>query len=827
MKNIQSRRDKPGTHDLRLEEAGNQHPSGSFSLCHPFLVEGAANFVRLKCEARVVLLPHAMTARSTDCTLLWYVLYALVRRTTSAAHLNVSQASHHFFWLARSGDHSHLHRMICFMAVTMAVHKSHSMSKSMDTVQSAAAYKEKASSCKPTMLDRESALPASPLITMEQASDAPEPRTSCGNVVENGSVPEITTAICHNPGKHGMRRRRINWRAMSGSLLLLIMLLVRNPTAEAQVTEPSLPTEPVPTASQPNGTPQPSGSSPSTSQPSVSTKTTLSPTVSPPTTNNQSSLPTQSLVPTTQPTSQPTSTLQPTELPSVNPTEFPSVLPSHNPTAEPTFEKPSWAIGFFRQRFIVGNGRIFSEEEVASFQEQFENYTVNFGPQTAVDGGRINTTCTVTGQLGLFRRNLGLGNTRGRSLQGQFTFNEVDFSMSFQSLHTNVSTYPVLFQTYINQNRDIVALDLQRLGLDVMEIERASRSGLTTPAPTTTGTPTETPTGAPTTTRIPSFVPSDFPSLAPSMQTNSPTHPPTPSPGQVSEPSGSSGGSPTEGGNAESTAVVVSIGVALAILLIGLLVYYRRRKMLEEMAFQTNAVHGSRKPDRPGVQVDEGSWGAAVRKPSGYDNSGPSGPAFHPGSAYNGQYAGKVQHLPSPIGMGSPSESLVSGQSLLSAGNSMGGDSADEADATQNLADEFDQYKDQNLERMRADVEGSLTGFDGMMSQALTKVLIDDEEAPVEPTSAIFWGAPTLSGCEIEASALGEVTDWLKRKENASIEERLVYYYEDALRFDIFSFCILILVSLTAFFFSKQACIHARYTKQNGGECALWRVGTR
>ena len=66
MKNIQSRRDKPGTHDLRLEEAGDQHPSGSFSLCHPFLVVVAANFVRLKCEARLVLLPHAMTARCTD-----------------------------------------------------------------------------------------------------------------------------------------------------------------------------------------------------------------------------------------------------------------------------------------------------------------------------------------------------------------------------------------------------------------------------------------------------------------------------------------------------------------------------------------------------------------------------------------------------------------------------------------------------------------------------------------------------------------------------------------------------------------------------------------
>ena len=107
MKNIQSRRDKPGTHDLRLEEAGNQHPSGSFSsMCHPFLASGSTSSSKF-CTPLV---------RSTTCgaasrdgstlysvlhsTLLcWYVLYALVRRTTRAAHSNVSQASHHFFGL--------------------------------------------------------------------------------------------------------------------------------------------------------------------------------------------------------------------------------------------------------------------------------------------------------------------------------------------------------------------------------------------------------------------------------------------------------------------------------------------------------------------------------------------------------------------------------------------------------------------------------------------------------------------------------------------------------------------------------------------------------
>mmetsp|Transcript_18263 Transcript_18263/g.52111 ORF Transcript_18263/g.52111 Transcript_18263/m.52111 type:complete len:295 (+) Transcript_18263:592-1476(+) len=152
-------------------------------------------------------------------------------------------------------------------------------------------------------------------------------------------------------------------------------------------------------------------------------------------------------------------------------------------------------------------------------------------------------------------------------------------------------------------------------------------------------------------------------------------------------------------------------------------------------------------------------------------------------------------------GIISPSESLISNQSLLSAGEAMTADSGDEeADATHHLADEFDQYKDQNLEKMRAEVEGNLTGFDGMMSQALTKALIDDHDddahyfgtaaTPTTLTSTgsltdSLWGGSLLpgaenqgqqlSGIEIEASVLGEVTDWLRREENATNDERYAF----------------------------------------------------
>jgi hypothetical protein len=100
----------------------------------------------------------------------------------------------------------------------------------------------------------------------------------------------------------------------------------------------------------------------------------------------------------------------------------------------------------------------------------------------------------------------------------------------------------------------------------------------------------------------------------------------------------------------------------------------------------------------------------------------------------------------------------------------MGGDSVEEADGTHNLADEFDQYKDQNLEQMRMGVEKTLQGADGMMSHAMTMAFIADED-PVATENDLYWGG-SGDPAEIEATALCEVSDWLKRKEGAGLDER-------------------------------------------------------
>jgi hypothetical protein len=116
----------------------------------------------------------------------------------------------------------------------------------------------------------------------------------------------------------------------------------------------------------------------------------------------------------------------------------------------------------------------------------------------------------------------------------------------------------------------------------------------------------------------------------------------------------------------------------------------------------------------------------------------------------------------------SPNGSLKSNHSLISKGNSIDDDdSKEEADATTMLVDEFDQYKDQNLEKMRADIEGNLEGCDGMMNQAVAIALIDDDETTI--ASEYYWGSEEdISPLEIEASAVAFIMDWLKRNNKAS-----------------------------------------------------------
>lgn len=456
----------------------------------------------------------------------------------------------------------------------------------------------------------------------------------------------------------------------------------------------------------------------------------------------------------------------PTGSPSTIPSDLPSGMPSLAPTPEATFETPIEATSGFRQEFAVENGRLFTASEQTLFEGLYASYTEVFAP-TDITGGefRVRTECDFLVQQFVeptpspAGRSLSFSarhkyHMRARRLQAS-TFIRVDYNMAYSSNYTNVTTFPLLFQSYVNTELANVARQMQILGLNVSEAFLASRV-IVRPDPTLspTGTPRPT-TLAPSVSRSPSEIPSDMPSLAPSFTppTARPSPPPTDAPGP-------SGGGDSNG----KIAIAVSVLVAASIILIGYTIYHRKQRLIREHESQRNA-QAIQKSQR-----DENDWDGIGQKPVDYEAGNLTGT-----NAPNSVLQSAARDGGAVI---SPSDSLGSNQSLLSAGNSINGDSGDEVDATHNLADEFDQYKDQNLEKMRAGVEGNLTGFDGMMSQALTRALIDEDDTTIDPTELLWGGSVHLIGIEIEASALGEVTDWLKRKETPSDEERRLFMQE-------------------------------------------------
>jgi len=132
------------------------------------------------------------------------------------------------------------------------------------------------------------------------------------------------------------------------------------------------------------------------------------------------------------------------------------------------------------------------------------------------------------------------------------------------------------------------------------------------------------------------------------------------------------------------------------------------------------------------------------------------------------------QNIPEQFDEGSlsQSDSVISSNSLLSTGSSLGSDFDNELDDTHILDDEFDKYKNENLEKVRADIVGSVSNSKDMMSQALTKALMDDIQDDDTIESAWFG---SIDSTEMEASVYCEVHNWLKSKDGAGLDERRDY----------------------------------------------------
>ena len=463
-----------------------------------------------------------------------------------------------------------------------------------------------------------------------------------------------------------------------------------------------------------------------TPEPSPSKRPTRAPTISP--------------APTLSPSFYPTITPRPSELPSMSPTEFPSGLPSGLPSPAPTFDEISVGTTNLLQTFKVGNDRIFNESEVFTFKQIMTGYTYNISDGS--DLSKVNATCTIITQTLLviperrtFRRRF------LRLLQDVATTsnasNQVEYTMTWESYHVNVTEYPSLFSRFIEDNLVNLTADLRKGDLDVLS--SGSLRAIVT---------TEVPSAAPSISPKPT--PNPFRPI-----TSSPSLDPTA--GYSDEPSGVPPSKPSNQGSAgnasviTNTIVIVSILSALAIVsCCGCFVFYHRRKQIRELEFQAAAAAG-----RLSSENDNGEGKSDRLEHLAVDTSAP----------YN-----DAPRSDDEQGIISPNESLLSNQSLISTGMSLGEGSIDEADRTHNLADAFDQYKDQNLEKVRADVEERVIGSDSMMNQAMTLAFMGDDEIFSDARELI--AGEGADSTEIEADLLCEVNDFLKRNEFADVEER-------------------------------------------------------
>mmetsp|Transcript_13886 Transcript_13886/g.40599 ORF Transcript_13886/g.40599 Transcript_13886/m.40599 type:complete len:1190 (-) Transcript_13886:39-3608(-) len=423
---------------------------------------------------------------------------------------------------------------------------------------------------------------------------------------------------------------------------------------------------------------------------------------------------------------------------------------------------------------------------------------------------------------------VGEGQRRRRTEVKETSRLRLTYRMTWVSNYTDVENYKGDFSEFINDYLVNVTEDLNGVGLEqVVGVDQALELNPTpfpTAGPTLPATPIPSPVPTPAPSQLPTRQPTSVPTSMPSpLKTEDPTHDPTPAP----EPEKISTNEPTmpptvstlapvtftpaaepdNGGDGLSTGAISGLAAGSAAVLILFVVWlFRRRSKEKDSAFNrppgrkqdihnperrsrgqsANGTRGPRPPphlppDHDRVDVDvamEQSTRGAVNTGGGSANGGAAAAAGlykYPDDRREG-FADEPDDLHDVDQDLPQDDSLVSNQSLLSAGRSMSSDSGHEDDARDFLADEFDQIKDQNLEKMRTEVEGTVTNVDGMMSQALLKALMDDEDTNRD-MNELTWGGSRTS-IEIEASVLCEMNDWLKRKEGAGLDERRGFMQE-------------------------------------------------
>jgi len=385
----------------------------------------------------------------------------------------------------------------------------------------------------------------------------------------------------------------------------------------------------------------------------------------------------------------------------------------------------------------------------------------------------------------------------------------LEYSMVWSSKYSGLEGYDKKFEGFINTNKDTVVLrDLRNIFIFVTQVHNVTSF---TPEPTERPTPTPAPNSAEPTTVMPTVnvtanvtleptvgstaepttgptvEPTSGPTVEPTSGPTSAVPVPTPSSSPTAAPNPASGKYLTAGAIA-----AIAIGGLLVLVGVGIFCLLHRQKKLhlpfllsgreEEVrpsttlpggapgrkaalarskdAFGDEEV-GSARVQAAGVSTTEGGTlrtevsTASPTRPEAAANvrahkqvvcSASSQTVRREGAASAG-----VEHKSEPPDMVPPH--------LLQEHESSGRQ-------VRLMSDDFDYFKDQNIEAMRTEVQDAVKGTDDMLSQAVTRALISSETSGV-------WGED-MGGTEIEASILYETHTWM-RKTTASISDRRIF----------------------------------------------------
>ncbi len=463
---------------------------------------------------------------------------------------------------------------------------------------------------------------------------------------------------------------------------------------------------------------------------------------------------------------------------------------------EPTYAETIVSQSSFSQILIL-NGTVDVTSFRTNYAKVMETFTSVFSPRTASGDERIITTCTIEETQVGSRRKLFDGKLSRyvdkvlRRMQSSTII--VDFDMQWESKHSNVTGYPKLFDDLMEKNTTFVMEEMNKADLNVNAITLTLLVDNEAPSPKPTGMPSDSPTHSPTMqpslgpsvhptfepsarpsmipssqptgqpTYSPSILPSPTPSLAPTSQPSyAPSVAPSQSPTAVptSPPSGAPSAAPTNP-DKPTTVIAVSsvVGAGALFVVLGLCVRRKRRRDTDDNDSQRGD-GGDRDGQRRRIRL----LSPRLRNAFGGGGSNSQNPSFplrlpsrNPSSRPDGSAPDENDDARS-----------YDSNFMLSTGSSANDSGSDiEYDGTDNLADEFDRYKDQNLEKMRMEVQDSLSDADAMMSQALTNALMDDMDEDEDTVASV-----AVDPAEVEASVLCEMNDWLKMREGANDDER-------------------------------------------------------